>query len=84
MADAVRELLATLDPLAVEAEVLAQVDKIDAVVGAALGLTPEEINFVQTGMRDDPFLSQVRPRYPVCTLAQRGRRTSLESGARYT
>lgn len=84
MADAVRELLATLDPLAVEAEVLAQVDAIDAVVGAALGLTPDEINFVQTDMRDDPFLSRVRPRYPFFTPAQRGRRTSLESGARYT
>lgn len=82
-ADALRELLAALDPLAVEAEVLRQVDGIDAVVGQALGLTPEEIAFIQTEMRDDPFLGRVRPRYPYFTPAQRGRRTSLESGARY-
>lgn len=82
-ADALCELLAALDPLAVEAEVLRQVDSIDAVVGQALGLTPEEIAFIQTEMRDDPFLGRVRPRYPYFTPAQRGRRTSLESGARY-
>jgi hypothetical protein len=82
-ADALRTLLASLDPAQAEADVLAQVDAIDTVVGAALGLTPEEITFIQTDMRDDPFLSRVRPRYPFFTPAQRGRRTALESGARY-
>ena len=82
-ADALRELLASLDPLAVEAEVERQVDAIDAVVGAALGLTPDEVAFIQAEMRDDPFLSRVRPRYPYFTPAQRGRRVALESGARY-
>ena len=82
-ATALRALLATFDPLAIETEVLAQVDAIDGVVGPALGLTPDEIAFIQTDMRDDPFLSRVRPRYPFFTPALRGRRTSLESGARY-
>lgn len=62
---------------------LAQVDAIDTVVGTALGLTADEIAFIQIDMRDDPFLSRVRPRYPFFTPAQRGRRTALESGARY-
>lgn len=82
-ADALSALLASLDPVQAEVDVLAQVDAIDTVVGAALGLTPEEITFIQTDMRDDPFLSRVRPRYPFFTPAQRGRRTALESGARY-
>lgn len=82
-ADALRELLASLDPLAVEADVERQVDAIDAVVGAALGLTSDEVAFIQAEMRDDPFLSRVRPRYPHFTPAQRGRRVALESGARY-
>ena len=82
-ATALEALLGRLDPLAVEAEVQVQVDGIDAVVGAALGLTPAEIATVQADMRDDPFLSRVRPRYPYFTPAQRGRRTALESGARY-
>ena len=78
-----RTILATFDPLAAEAAVLAQVDEIDRVVGAALGLTPEEITFVQTDMRDDPFLSRVRPRYPYFTPKLRGRRSALESADRY-
>ena len=77
------DLLARFDPIAVESEVQARVDEIDRVVGPALGLTTSEIDFIQTDMRDDPFLSRVRPRYPYFTPAQRGRRTSLESSSRY-
>lgn len=80
---ALADLLARLDPVAVENEVQARVDEIDRVVGPALGLTPDEIDFIQADMRDDPFLSRVRPRYPFFTPAQRGRRTSLESSSRY-
>lgn len=80
---ALAALLAQLDPLAVEIEVQARVDEIDQIVGSALGLAAEEIAFIQTDMRDDPFLSRVRPRYPFFTPAQRGRRTSLESSSRY-
>lgn len=80
---ALHTLIATFDPLAVEVRVESQVDKIDQVVGATLGLTPAEIDFIQTDMRDDPFLSRVRPRYPYFTPALRGRRTSLETGLRY-
>ena len=82
-AQALRDLLATFDPLAIEAQVETHVDEIDFVVGTPLGLTPKEIAFIQTDMRDDPFLNRVRPRYPHFTPALRGRRTSLESGARY-
>ena len=81
--NALVDLLARFDPIAVESEVQARVDEIDRVVGPALGLTPDEIDFIQTDMRDDPFLSRVRPRYPYFTPAQRGRRTSLESSFRY-
>ena len=76
-------LLARIDPIAVECEVQARVDEIDRVVGPALGLTPGETDFIQADMRDDPFLSRVRPRYPYFTPAQRGRRTWLESSSRY-
>lgn len=82
-AEALSNLLASFNPARVEAEVEQHVDAIDRVVGARLGLTPTEINFIQEEMREDPFLSRVRPRYPYFTPAQRGRRLSLESGARY-
>lgn len=82
-ADALKELIASFDPLAVEARVEAHVDEIDCVVGKALGLTTDDVAFIQADMRDDPFLSRVRPRYPHFTPALRGRRTSLESKTRY-
>ena len=82
-AQALRDLLAKCDPKSVEAQVETYVDEIDCVVGTALGLTSEEITFVQSDMRDDAFLSRVRPRYPYFTPALRGRRTSLESATRY-
>ena len=82
-AQTLRDLLVKCDPKSAEAQVEAYVDEVDCVVGKALGLTPEDITFVQSDMRDDPFLSRVRPRYPYFTPALRGRRTSLESATRY-
>ena len=82
-AHALSDLLAKFDPTLVETQVETYVAAIDCAVGAALGLVPEEISFVQSEMRDDAFLSRVRPRYPHFTPALRGRRTSLESATRY-
>ena len=82
-ADALKELIASFDPLTDEARVEAHVDEIDCVVGKALGLTTDDVAFIQADMRDDPFLSRVRPRYPHFTPALRGRRTSLKSKTRY-
>ena len=78
-----RALLDDFDPVRIEAKVLAHVDRIDRLVGGAMGLSDDEIDFVQKDMRDDPFFTRVRPRYPYFTPAQRGRRTSLESAHRY-
>ena len=82
-AQALRDLLANFDPRSVETQIETYVDAIDCAVGAALGLAAEEISFVQSEMRDDAFLSRVRPRYPHFAPALRGRRTSLESAMRY-
>ena len=76
-------LLDEFDPVFIEARVLEHVDRIDRLVGAALRLTDDDIVFIQNDMRDDPFFSCVRPRYPYFTPAQRGRRTSLERADRY-
>jgi len=60
-----------------------EVDRIDAIVGPALGLDAADIAFIQDEMANDPFLSRIRPRYPFFTPKQRGRRTSLERSDRY-
>jgi hypothetical protein len=78
-----RGLFAEFEPAALETAVFAAVDRIDEIVGAALGLTPDQVEFVRRDMQSDPFLSRVRPRYPYFTPALRGRRISLESGRRY-
>lgn len=60
-----------------------EVDRIDAIVGPALGLDDADIAFIQDEMTNDPFLSRIRPRYPFFTPKQRGRRTNLERSDRY-
>ncbi len=64
--------------LAVEQEL----DRIDELVGTALGLTKEEVEFIKREMAEDPFLSRIRPRYPFFTPRQRGRRLRLVSVAK--
>lgn len=68
---------------ALEEAVEREVDAIDAIVGPALGLDPDDIAHIQLEMATDPFLSRIRPRYPFFTPRQRGRRTSLERADRY-
>ena len=83
-AAALRDVIANFDPATVEAQIETYVDQIDRAVGTALGLTPEESDFIRSDMREDSFLSRARPRYPYFTPALRGRRTSLESATRYS
>jgi hypothetical protein len=57
--------------------------KLDELVGGAFGLTREEIEFVRIECRNDPFLRQIRPRYPGVVTRKHGFRTGLESSDRY-
>ncbi|HEX8574405.1 MAG TPA: N-6 DNA methylase [Allosphingosinicella sp.] len=82
-AEALAGLIARYATDALEEAVEAEVDSIDAIVGPALGLSSEDIAFIQHEMATDPFLGRVRPRYPYFTPKQRGRRRSLERSARY-
>lgn len=43
--------------------------QIDSIVGAAIGLTPEQVTYIQKEMEEDPILSRMRP-----MLRQRGLR----------
>lgn len=83
VATGLTELSARYATDALEDAVEAEVDAIDAIVGPALGLSADDIGFIQHEMANDAFLSRVRPRYPYFTPKQRGRRRSLESAERY-
>ena len=83
MANELQEILDSYSPTLLEENVEKELDAIDAITGAALGLTTEEIAFIQEDMATDPFLSRAVPRYPFFQPKQRGRRMNLERGDRY-
>jgi SAM-dependent methyltransferase len=84
MATALELIVNGFHPAALEEAVELEVDAIDAIVGPALGLSAEDISYIQTEMTRDPFLSKAIPRYPFFQPKQRGRRLSLERGTRYS
>jgi hypothetical protein len=57
MHEELQGLVAAHSPENLDVQIEQTIDKIDALVGAALELTPEEIEYVRTDMTDDPFLS---------------------------
>lgn len=61
----------------------ATLDKIDAIVGKAFGLSAAEIDFIQTQMREDDFLCRIRPNLPFSGRRQRGLAESLSRSDRY-
>jgi hypothetical protein len=79
-----RTLIAAHSPDGLDVQIEQTIDRIDALVGSALGLTAEEIEFIRSEMTEDPFLSQITPRYPFFRPQQRGRRNALSSSDRYT
>lgn len=78
-----RELLATFECTALEEQIGDEVARIDDIVGSALGLLPEDIQFIQEDMAADSLLAQVRPRYPFFRPRQHGRRPGLHLATRY-
>ena|GEM_PF-2427809 len=70
-------------PEKLDAAIAAEIEKLDALVGQALGLTPSDITFIRKEMIEDPLLARVRPRYPFFVPRQHGRRKNLERKDRY-
>ena len=60
------------------------VDKIDALIGPALGLSADDIASIRSDMTDDPFLRNITPRWPATETRIHGYRTGLDSSDRYS
>ena len=63
-AEAAEELACLIErfkPWALEDDVESEVDKIDEIVGEALGLSTDDVLFIQQEMSEDPFLSRIKP-----------------------
>ena len=58
-------------------------EEIDAIVGAAFGLSNKEINYIQQELKKDEFLSKISPKMPYIERRQRGLSDNLASSARY-
>ena len=83
MHEELQKLVEAHSPEGLDVQIEQEIDKIDALLGSALGLTGEEIAFIRSDMTQDPFLSQITPRYPFFRPQQRGRRNALSRSDRY-
>jgi hypothetical protein len=83
MAEALAALREAYAPERLDDAIEAEVAKLDAIVGAALGLSSDDINEIRRDMVEDPFLARVRPRFPFFRPRQYGRRLNLERRDRY-
>ena len=83
MYEELRNLIEAHSADGLDVQIEQTIDRIDALVGSALGLTAEEIEFIRSEMTEDPFLSQITPRYPFFRPKQRGRRIALSRSDRY-
>jgi hypothetical protein len=59
------------------------VDRIDELVGPALGLNAHDLASIRTDMTEDPFLKNITPRWPRTMTRLHGYRTGLDSSNRY-
>lgn len=66
-----------------QAAIEAEVDRIDALVGPALGLDADDLATIRVDMSSDPFLSKIQPRWPGSSTRLHGYRTGLDSSERY-
>lgn len=66
-----------------QAGIEAEVDRIDALVGPALGLNIDNIAAIRVDMLTDPFLKNIVPRWPGSATRLHGYRTGLDSSERY-
>lgn len=66
-----------------QATIEAVVDRIDALVGPALGLDQADVAEIRRDMLTDPFLKNIVPRWPGSSTRLHGYRTGLDSSERY-
>lgn len=67
-----------------QAAIEVEVDRIDALVGPALGLDAADLAAIRDDMLTDPFLKNIVPRWPGSSTRLHGYRTGLDSRERYS
>lgn len=77
------ETLSKFQPESLDAEKKDAIRALDTLVGAALGLTMEDLELIWNECSSDPFLKRIVPRYPGTTTRKQGFRTGLGASERY-
>jgi len=60
------------------------IDEIDHIVGKAFGLTTQDIDFIQSEMKNDTFLKRIKPNLPFTGKKKRGLLEALSTSSRYS
>jgi hypothetical protein len=82
-ADALLHMLVQLNDRDASAERDAVLDRMDQLIGGALGLSPVQISEIQRDLREDPFLRSLRVREPYTSTRLVGPRENLDRPDRY-
>jgi hypothetical protein len=61
----------------------AEIKRLDAIVGTALGLSKSDVEAIRVDLRNDPLLKLIQPRWPGTEPRIQGLRQGLESAERY-
>jgi hypothetical protein len=59
------------------------IERLDAIVGAALGLSKLDLEAVRADLNNDPLLKLIQPRWPGTEPRIQGLRQGLDSAERY-
>jgi hypothetical protein len=56
---------------------------LNTLVAAALNLSDEDLQSIESDCYEDAFLKRIRPRYPGSVTRKQGFRTGLDASSRY-
>ena len=60
-----------------------EIDNLDSIIAPCFGLAKADLKFIRDEMSEDPFLKNIKPRYPSTTTRIHGYRTGLDLATRY-
>jgi len=70
-------------PKAIQDEMRHALHELNTLVAAALNLSDEDLQSIESDCYEDAFLKRIRPRYPGSVTRKQGFRTGLDASSRY-
>ena len=70
-------------PKAIQDEKRLVLHELNVLVATALGLSGEDLLFLEADCVEDSFLKRIKPRYPGIVTRKQGLRTGLDASSRY-